>query len=178
MHLDVVCHAISAFNENALRGCWPLIDRIGALPTAITPGPAPHGEAYFPAETVDFYYYLLGNLAVVLGRGELTLASNGAIARRDVGLVPLMLAENGVRKSDGNKRLNPYLTDEQRRFLESLPALAATRASVIEFDKLIAAEVSRRGRALAAATGGTWPADFEAATLAYLRRELGMIVDG
>jgi hypothetical protein len=59
---------------------------------------------------------LLGNLAVVLGRDELTLATNGAIMRL-------------------------------------------------------------RGRALAAATGARWPADFQQATLAYLQRELGMDVE-
>jgi hypothetical protein len=31
---------------------------------------------------------------------------NGAVMRRDIGLVPVMLAENGVRKHDGRKRLN------------------------------------------------------------------------
>src|ERR1051326_6081804 len=152
MHLDIVCHVASRFDPKTLRGCWPLFDRVGVLPTEVTPGPSPKGDPYFPAGVVDFYYYLLGNLAVVLGRGEVLLAGNGAIMRRDVGLVPLMLAENGVQKYDGNKRLNPYLTDEQRAFLESLPPVAATRESVIEFDRLVAAEVSRRGRALAAAT--------------------------
>jgi hypothetical protein len=34
--------------------------------------------------------------------------------------------------------------------------------------------VSRRGHALAEATDGAWPTEFEAATVAYLRRELGV----
>jgi hypothetical protein len=59
---------------------------------------------------VNLYFYLLGNLAVVLGRGEVLLAMNGAAMRRDIGLVPVMLAENGVRKHDGRKRLNRYPT--------------------------------------------------------------------
>ena len=175
-HLDIVCHPESTFDPAALRGCEPLFDRAGLLPGERTPGPSAYGEPYFPDDTVEFYYYLLGNLAVVLGRGELTLATNGAIMRRDVGLVPLMLAENGVRKSDGNKRLNPYRTAEQRAVLEGLPPVWADCASVIEFDRLVAAEVSRRGRALAVRTGAAWPAEFERATLAYLRRELGMDV--
>jgi hypothetical protein len=176
-HLDVVCHAAGTFDAGTLRGCWPLFDKVGLLPTEITPGPSAYGEPYFPAEVVDFYFYLLGNLAVVLGRDELVLASNGAVARRDAGLVPLMLAENGVRKYDGNKRLNPYLTVEQRTVLESLPPVAPTRESVIAFDRLVAAEVRRRGRALAAATGNAWPAAFESATYGYLRRELGVDFD-
>jgi hypothetical protein len=175
MHLDVVCHAASSYNPAARRGgYWPLFDRTGRLPVERSHGPDPHGDPYFPAEAVDFYYYLLGNLAVVLGRGELTLATNGAIMRRDMGLIPLMLAENGVRKNDGNKRLQPYLTDDQNAFLGTLPPLAQTRDSVIAFDRLVAAEMSRRGRALATVTGAEWPTSFEHATLAYLRRELGM----
>jgi hypothetical protein len=153
-----------------------LVDRIGILPAGRSPGPSPYGDPYFPADAVDFYYYLLGNLVVVLGRGELTLASNGSIMRRDIGLVPLMLAENGVRKNDGNKRLHPYLTDEQRAFLQSLPPVADDRDLIIAFDALVAAEVSRRGRALARRTGARWPAEFERATLDYLRRELAMDV--
>lgn len=176
LHLDIVCHPRSGFDAGKLRGCLPLFDRTGLLPAERTPGPSPFGAPYFPADAVEFYYYLLGNLAVVLGRGELTLASNGAIMRRDSGLVPLMLAENGVRKTDGNKRLNPYLTAGQRRFLAELPPVAADRSMIVEFDACVAAEMSRRGRALAAATGAAWPADFERATLDYLRRELGMDV--
>ncbi len=178
LHLDIVCYPESSFDPAGLRGCLPLFDRTGKLPTLPTLGPSMYGEPYFPAEEIDFYYYLLGNLAVVLGRGELTLASNGSIMRRDLGLVPLMLAENGVRKTDGNKRLNPYLTDAQRAVLESLPPVAADHASVIAFDRLVAAEVSRRGRALAARTGAEWPAELERATLDYLRRELELEVPG
>lgn len=175
-HLDVVCHAASSFDPSALRGYWPLFDRSGRLPAEASRGPDPVGEPYFPADAIDFYYYLLGNLAVVLGRGELTLATNGAVMRRDLGLVPLLLAENGVRKYDGNKRLRQYLTDDQNAFLRALPPLEETRESIIAFDRLVAAEVSRRGRALAAATGADWPETFEQATHAYLRRELGMVV--
>ncbi|HEY1489002.1 MAG TPA: hypothetical protein VGF84_23040 [Micromonosporaceae bacterium] len=173
-HIDVVCHRRTGFDPASLLGCRPLFDDTGLLPTEPTPGPSPIGAPYFPADAVNFYFYLLGNLCVVLGRGELTLAGNGAIARRDIGLVPLMLAENGVRKSDGNKRLNPYLTPEQRDVLNGLPPLSPDRESIIAFDRAIAVEVIRRGRALAAATGAEWPVEFERATCAYVGRELGM----
>jgi hypothetical protein len=177
VHLDVVCYPLSKLDPAGMRGCLPLFDRTGLLPATHTPGPDLLGEQYFPAGAVEFYFYLLGNLAVVLGRGELTLATNGAIMRRDTGLVPIMLAENGIQKTDGNKRLNPYLTTEQRAFLDALPPLSADRDAVIAFDRLVASEVIRRGRALAAGTGERWPAEFQEATLAYLRRELGMEVE-
>jgi hypothetical protein len=166
-HVDIVCHPSL---PSPLRGCRPLVDRSGLLPP-----PAPPLEdrkPYFPASAVDLYFYLLGNLAVVLGRGELSLASNGAINRRDVGLVPLMLAANGVHKTDGQKRLYPYLTSSQIAFLEALPPVSSTRSSVIAFDRLVVAEVLRIGEPLAAQTGALWPADFVDATLAYLHRSL------
>jgi hypothetical protein len=82
---------------------------------------------------------------------------NGAIMRRDLRLVPVMLAENGVRKHDGRKRLNRYLTTGQRAFLESLPPLSSTRDSVIRFDQLVAADLTPRGRALADGPGPAGP---------------------
>ena len=177
MHLDIVLHPVdtpAGFDSRSRgRPIRPLFDRAGLLPPETTTPADTSSAPYFPAASVDLYFYLLGNLAVVLGRGEVLLASNGAINSRDVGLVPVMLAENGVRKSDGAKRLNRYLTAEQRTFLESLPPVTARRDAVIEFNQRVAAELIRRGRALAAATGAEWPSDLEAATLAYLRRELG-----
>ncbi len=173
VHFDIVFHPLARFDPHKTGPLRPLLDRAGILPAEPVAPADVHGPPYFPAGSVDVYFYLLGNLAVVLGRGEILLASNGAIMRRDLGLVPLMLAENGVRKSDGNKRLNRYLTAEQRTFLESLPPVAARRDAVIEFDRRVAAEFIRRGRALAGATGANWPADLEQATVAYLRRSLG-----
>jgi hypothetical protein len=54
--------------------------------------------------------------------------------------------------------------------------VAADRDLIIAFDALVAAEFGRRGRALAVRTGAHWPAEFERATLDYLRRELAMDV--
>lgn len=174
-HLDLVFHPRSHFRQEDHPALWPLFDRTGELLPA-EPRREPPGDAepYFPAQAVDFYLYFLGNLAVVLGRGELLLASSGAILTRDVGLVQVMLAENGVHKSDGAKRLNRYLTDDQRAFLEALPPVAADRASVIAHNRVVAAEFIRRGRALADRTGAQWPVAFERATLDYLKRSLGV----
>jgi hypothetical protein len=174
LHLDLLFHRRSQCDPAALTRAEPLFDRTGALLLPGTPAqaakPAGPSGAYFPADAVNLYYYLLGNLAVVLGRGEVLLAMNGAVMRRDIGLVPVMLAENGVRKHDGRKRLNRYLTASQLAFLESLPPLSASRDSVIRFDQLVAADLSARGRAMAERTGARWPADLERATTAYLER--------
>jgi hypothetical protein len=54
---------------------------------------------------VNLYFYFLGNLKVVLGRGELVLLTNGSILRRDVGLIPLMLGENGPATAGDDGRV-------------------------------------------------------------------------
>jgi hypothetical protein len=175
LHLDLVFHRRSQCDPAALTTVEPLFDRTGTLlPAEHAPAAGGPGEPYFPARAVSMYFYLLGNLAGVLGRGEVLLAVNGAIMRRDLGLVPVMLAENGVRKHDGQKRLNRYLTRNQLAFLESLPPLTATPDSVIGFDQLIAADLIARGRDLAERTGSRWPAELEQATTGYLRRCLNV----
>jgi len=175
LHLDLVFHLRSQCEPSRLTAVSPLFDRTGALlPAGPVATAEPDREPYFPVDAVNRYFYFLGNLAVVLGRGEVLMAANGAIVRRDFGLVPVMLAENGVRKHDGHKRLNRYLTGRQLGFLESLPPLSATRDSVIRFDQLVAADFLSRGRALAERTGASWPADLELATISYLRRWLGV----
>lgn len=168
LHLDVVLRQRQGFV--APPRFRTLLDRVGAL--GEPPTPEEDREPYFPLDKVNLYFYFLGNLKVVLGRGELLLLMNGSVLRRDVGLIPLMLAENGVRKSDGAKRLNRYLTQEQLDFLYALPPLETTVESCVHFDRLVATEVIRRGRALAAKTNSVWPDALEAATLRYLGWEL------
>jgi hypothetical protein len=176
-HFDIVMYPMARFDPYRVGPMRPLFDRAGILPTEPIALSSVFGTPYFPVDSVNTYFYFLGNLAVVLGRGELLVSSSGSMVKRDVGLVQVMLGENGVHKTDGNKRLNRYLTSEQRAFLEALPPLTSQRDSIVEFDRRVAAEVIRRGRALAGATGAIWPADLERATLAYLRRTLGVDFD-
>lgn len=173
-HIDLVFVPRSSLDANRLVGIGPLFDKTDSiLPAEPVPRPPRQGEPYFPADVVDLYFYFLGNLITVLGRGELLLATNGTIARRDSCLTPLLLAERGIRRSGGQKRLNPFLSAEQRRLLESLPPIIPTVDAVVECELAIARIFIPRGRALAAATGARWPAELEAATLAHVRQGLG-----
>jgi predicted nucleotidyltransferase len=71
LHLDVVFHPRAEFDPRRVSGLWPLFDRTGQLlPPQPVPGDDVRGDPYFPAGAVDFDFYLLGNLAVVLGRGS------------------------------------------------------------------------------------------------------------
>jgi hypothetical protein len=66
------------------------------------------------------------------------------------------------------KRLNAYLTPEQRTMLEALPPISAHRDSVIEGHLAVASEFLPRARVLLE----SWPHELESATLAHLAREL------
>ena len=82
-----------------------------------------------------------------------------------------MLAERGVRRTGGAKRLNAYLSDEQRAVLEAIPAAGTDPADIVAANQYICREFIRRGTALAHQTGEPWPTEFVDATLAHLRRQ-------
>ncbi|MEV0651317.1 nucleotidyltransferase domain-containing protein [Phytomonospora sp. NPDC050363] len=167
LHVDLVVHSRSEYDPAAYEAVLPLFDRTGdLLPPARRP--AGNGEPYFPLPAVNLFFYFLGNLVTVLGRDERVVAGSGIVAVRDQ-LVRLMRAERGVRRTGGVKRLNAFLSAEQRAFLESIPPAGTDPAGIVAANRVICAEFVRRGRALAAATGEEWPARLEEATLRRLR---------
>ena len=100
-------------------------------------------------------------------------------------MVGLLLAEQGWASTRehtfGNpfpltKRLRTYLTEEQNELLLSLPPLVPTIDSVIEGYLALARAFLPRARRLAAETGNTWPAAYEAASVSYFERSLGVKV--
>ncbi len=100
MHFDVALHRLGdqLFRDGA--GIRPLFDRTGGLlPKASATHSIERGEPYFPVEVVEWFFYMLGNLAVVVGRDEPVLGTNGAVMLRDTCLVPLMHGEEGRRQN-------------------------------------------------------------------------------
>jgi hypothetical protein len=176
-HIDLVFVPRSMTDASKLAGFAPLFDRTGELLPDLPVPPAPiHGEPYFPPAVVDWFFYMLGNLVTVVGRNEPVLATLGSVTIRDYCLVPLFCAERGVRRAGGAKRLRPFLSEEQHQILQSLPPIEATLDGVIEAALTMARIFVPRGRALAERTGGRWPAELEAATLAHVSRGLGIEV--
>lgn len=179
MHFDVAVHREG---DRLLRdgaGIRPLFDRTGALlPKARTVGSVAQGEPYFPRKVVEWFFYMLGNLTVVVGRDEPVLGTNGAVQLRDGCLVPLMHAERGVVRTGGNKRLRAFLTAEQHQLLEALPALEATLESVIASYGATSDAFVSRGRALANTTGEDWPIELEDATRRHLERSIARPIPG
>ncbi|HEY1174800.1 MAG TPA: nucleotidyltransferase domain-containing protein [Phytomonospora sp.] len=173
LHVDLVAHPLSEYEPGDYEAVLPLFDRTGdLLPPARRPSPE-HGEPYFPQRAVNLYFYFLGNLVTVLGRDERVVGNSGIVAVRDQ-LVQLMRAERGVRRTGGVKRLNAYLSLEQRAFLEAIPAAGTDPADIVEANRVICAEFIRRGRALADVTKTAWPDRLEEATLRRLRDHFGV----
>lgn len=172
LHLDLVLHPAATLDVGAVEGVNPVYDPAGLIPAQATPVDATRpGDPYFPAASVDLFFYFLGNLVVTFGRGELIVAHGGIVAVR-AGLIDLMLAERGIRRAGGNKRLNPFLATDQRAFLESIPAADVTIGQITRAIRVVSGEFIRRGKALAERTGATWPAGLEDATIAHLKRHL------
>lgn len=176
LHLDLAFHARSALDVSALSGYRRLFDRTGELLRGEVRPADVEGEPFYPADTVDWFFYMLGNLVVVVGRNEPVLGVLGAMTIRETCAIPLFYAERGIRRSGGAKRLRPFLSEEQHALLESLPPLAATLDSVIECELALARIFVPRGRALAAATGGTWPDALERATIRHVESSIGCSV--
>jgi hypothetical protein len=174
LHVDLVIHSRSSFDRFQYDGVRVLFDRDGTLfPDGDQPatGGQP-GTPYWPEQAVKLFFYFLGNLVTVLGRDERIVANQGIGAVRDQ-LIVLMLAERGVRRTGGAKRLNSYLSPEQRATLEAIPAAGTDPADIIAANQYICREFIRRGTALAERTGERWPSEFVDATLAHLRRHFG-----
>jgi predicted nucleotidyltransferase len=142
--------------------------------------PPPHPPATDSAaggrvgEMIAEFIRVLGLAPVVIGRGEWLVAQEGHELLRKM-LVDLMLEENGVlRSARGAKRLNSYLSAEQRAELEALGRPAAQREALIAANGEVARLFLPRAKTLAGQLGVEWPAAFEAATREHLWSTLSL----
>ncbi|GAA1599994.1 hypothetical protein GCM10009804_65850 [Kribbella hippodromi] len=169
LHVDLIVHPLASFDRFQYDGVQVLFDRDGTLfPEGdIAPKGGRPDEPYWPASTVNLFFYFLGNLVTVLGRDERIVANQGVGVVRDQ-LIALMLAERGVRRTSGAKRLNALLSAEQRAALEAVPAAGTDPAGIIAANQYICRQFISRGTALAERTGNQWPTSFVDATLKHL----------
>jgi hypothetical protein len=182
-HFDMVFNPLSKFEPSKLEGIVPLFDKTGLLPTEAIPRPDRHGEPFFPDAAVEMFFYMLGNMVSIIGRNEVIPGSNGVIMVRDIALVGLLLAEQGLTTTRehtfGNpfpftKRLRTYLTDEQNALLATLPPVEPTIDSIIGGYLALAQAFLPRAKQLAKATDSEWPTAYEAATISYFEHSLGV----
>jgi predicted nucleotidyltransferase len=170
LHVDLIVHPLESFDRDQYDGVRVLFDRDGTLfPDGdVAPKGGRAGDPYWPAGNVNLFFYFLGNLVTVLGRDERIVGSQGIGVVRDQ-LIALMLAERGVRRTSGAKRLNALLSDEQRATLEAIPAAGTDPVDIIAANQYICRQFITRGTALAKLTESPWPTEFVEATLTHLR---------
>jgi len=173
---DVVVHAVSSVGAHTYHASLTLFDRDGV---AARLPPAPPVSVLSPERVlalVEEFLRVLGLLPIVIGRGEFLVGMDGAMLLRRM-LIDLMLQEHGPVIRGGAKRLNPFLTLEQRLALEGLPPLLPTRTSVMGAHLACARLFIPIARRVLCATALPYPDEFEAATLAHLERCLGVRMD-
>jgi predicted nucleotidyltransferase len=176
IHVDVIVHGSQGFTQDGFpaRVLYDTGDFVRAIPASAE---QMVGEPYLPRDQVQLYLYFMGVTVTVVHRREWVALAQGAAGFRDSLLIPLMLAENGVRKSDGAKRLNRYLTQEQITALQAIPAIGSDPDQLIDAHTAIAREYLARGRRLAATLDEPWPTALERASVDLWRRELGIDLD-
>lgn len=174
IHVDLVFRLRSQFDAAKHAAGGRLLFDHAHLLDDLPPAAPVEVEPWFPRETVDWFFYMLGNIVTVVGRDDAALAMLGVLTVRDTCLVPLLLAARGVRRRGGVKRLNHWLTADERVLLESLPPLVATVDSVVDAQLQLARIFIERGRALAERLGAEWPDALEAATLRHVEQGLGI----
>jgi predicted nucleotidyltransferase len=175
IHVDVIVHGREGFSQDDFPARL-LYDPDGLVDGIPASAEQSVGDPYLPHDQVRLYLYFMGVTVTVIRRREWLALAQGAAAFRDSLLIPLMLAENGVHKVDGAKRLNRYLTAEQITALEAIPPIGSDPAQLTDAHAAIAREYLTRARRLAAALGEPWPTELEQASLELWRRELGITV--
>jgi hypothetical protein len=176
IHVDVIVHGHEGFSQDEFPA-RVLHDPEGLVRQVPASAEQMFGEPYVPHDQIRLYLYFMGVTVTVVRRREWVALAQGAAGFRDSLLIPLMLAENGVRKTDGAKRLNRYLTAEQIAALGRIPPIGSDPEQLIEAHTAVAREYLTRARRLAARLGQPWPIELEEASLGLWRRELGISLD-
>lgn len=176
IHVDVIVHGCTDFSQGELPA-RVLLDPDGLVREVPASAEEMLGEPFFPADRVRLYLYFMGVTVTVVRRQEWLALAQGAAGFRDSLLIPLMLAENGVRKTDGAKRLNRYLTDEQIAAVQAIPAIGSDPDQLIKAHTAIAREYLARARRLAVLLDEPWPTELERASRDLWRRELDIDLD-
>ena len=169
---DVSTHPLSTVSRPIAYPRLVLFDRSEVQSRFGPLQPTPSVPADRLAWLVEEFWRVLGLLVVVAGREEYLVGVDGVTLLRRY-LIDLMLLENGSKRG-GALHLNAFLTTEQRRTLESLPALLPTREAVVEGNLACALAFRPLARQLMARYALNYPEGFEQATLAHLARNLSV----
>ncbi len=144
------------------------------------PPPALEHDAAWLSELIYMFIRTLSVLPMLLERGELVrLTQHAQLLKQD--LLELLIFENGdppCRRPGAWAwvDLSERLPATDLALVADLPALAATRDSVIEGHVGVASRFLPRARSAAGRAGEPFPSEFERAALALIERELGATI--
>lgn len=175
---DLLVSDLTSFKQMPRYGpIVPVLDRDNLAPSLLPPSQAPtpvHDDAWF-LRLVQGVLRTMALLPMVIGRAELLRGQQHVqLLKQD--LLDLLLFANGdppMRRpgiwqwSDLNDRLPPA----DRDVVERLPAVEASRDSVVDGHLATYKAFLVLARRLAADRQLEWPQDFENAVNAYLKRE-------
>ncbi|MBC7166519.1 hypothetical protein [Phenylobacterium sp.] len=156
------------------------VRRLFGDPDHAPPPQAPKADAAAAAAAarrieglVTEFLRILSLAPVAIGRQEWIVMQDGVAHLRRL-LIELMLEENGIGPGErgGAKKLNPFLTADQRQELEALVPPRAVRAELLAANRDLRDRFLPRARRLAAARGATWPAAWEDTVRDSLARRL------
>lgn len=167
-HVDLILHPRETFVRPV--DCHTLYDPDRLIDAA--PSPAQSDNLMNAGDMSEFFFYLAGSFATLIGRSELVLAQNAVISLRQW-LVQLMFAENGQRPAGGARRLNSFLTAEQRQDLEKVGGALGSTEDVAAAAAMVFYNFSDRAKHVAEADGSTFPEPMRELTERHLRRTLG-----
>ncbi|MEM7523107.1 MAG: aminoglycoside 6-adenylyltransferase [Pseudomonadota bacterium] len=176
LRCDMYIVPLGGFTGRAQSTVKPLLDREGlyaTLPATLPPyQPSPAKIRW----QINEFIRIIGLLPVVLGRGELLTAVDGAGLTRGL-FTDLMLEEVTEPDRGGALHLSRLLPAEDMALLMSLPPPTPDRDQVIAAHMALAHAFFPRARRLAAAVGVEWPEAFEAAARKRLTADLGVAAD-
>lgn len=166
--------ALEGYTASTLRLLFDKAD----LQSKLRPG----GEPLAPsgsrvnALTKEFMR-VLGLLPLVLGREDYTVGASGASLIRML-LIQLMTEDVAVEDRGGALRLRGLLPDARIAEIDGLPAIAATRESVVAVHMAVARLFLPLARDLSERTGTEWPDALERALRDHLDRQLDLKMAG
>jgi len=173
LRFDVSVVRPAAMSGYTRTGVRTLLDRDGLDATL-----RPHGELTPPdarrvaALTTEFFR-VLGLLPVVVGRQEYAVGASGAGLLRTM-LIQLATEDVPAEDRGGVLHLRRLLPARRMAEIDALPAIEATRESVVAAHLAAAALFLPLARDLSARTGVAWPDTLESALRTHLARELSL----
>ena len=160
----------AAQNQASLR---PLFDHDVRYDQLPKDRPQPKASPARLFRQIEEFIRILGLLHLAAGREEYINGVAGIFHLRTK-LIDLLVEETAAPDRGGALHLNRLLTEEQKELVTALPAPVAERDAMIATHLAYANAFLPRARRLAAQRGVEWPEQFEAATWAKLKEDLGV----